>query len=164
MKKSGILLAAIICMMMQTVSASAQDRFISIEQLPQTIEAFIQKHFPGQVIDYANIDSEFADTDFDDDFDDAFDDNFDNTTYEVCLNNGIELDFDMNGNWKKVDCYYMTVPNQIIPTPIAQYVDTHFDGHDIVKIDKKHYGYEIELSNGVEVKFNHQGELISIDD
>ena len=160
MKKSGILLAAVICMMLQTVSAFAQDKLITTEQLPSTITSFIQKNFPGQVIDYVNIDSEFADTDFDDDFD--YDD-FDDTIYEICLNNGIEIDFDINGNWKKVDCYYMTVPVQIIPSPIAQYVDVHFCGQEIVKIDKKHYGYEVELSNGVEAKFNHQGELLSID-
>lgn len=160
MKKSGILLAAVICMMMQTVSAFAQDKLITTEQLPSAITSFIQNNFPGQVIDYVNIDSEFADTDFDDDFDC---DDFDDTIYEVCLNNGIEIDFDMNGNWKKVDCYYMTVPMQIIPSTIAQYVDIHFSGQEIVKIDKKYYGYEVELSNGVEVKFNHQGELLSID-
>ncbi len=160
MKKSGILLAAVICMMLQTVSAFAQDKLITTEQLPSTITSFIQKNFPGQVIDYVNIDSEFADTDFDDDFD--YDD-FDDTIYEICLNNGIEIDFDINGNWKKVDCYYLTVPMQIIPSPIAQYVDVHFSGQEIVKIDKKHYGYEVELSNGVEAKFNHQGELLSID-
>ena len=161
MKKSGIMLAAVICMMMQSVSAFAQDQFVSTEKLPSAITSFIQKHFPGQVIDYANIDTEFADTDFDDDFDG---DDFDDTIYEVCLNNGVELDFDMNGNWRKVDCYYMTVPMQIIPSTIAQYVGIHFSGHDIVKIDKINYGYEVELSNGLEVKFNHQGELITIDD
>lgn len=156
MKKSGIMLAAVICMMMQSVSAFAQDQFVSTEKLPSAITSFIQKHFPGQVIDYANIDTEFADTDFDDDFDGSI--------YEVCLNNGVELDFDMNGNWRKVDCYYMTVPKQIIPPTIAQYAGIHFSGQDIVKIDKKSYGYEVEFSNGLEVKFNHQGELLTFDD
>lgn len=147
MKKSKLFLIAFICMMTQSISAIAQDTFIPTEQLSATIKDFVQKNFPGQIIEYANID---ADTD--------------DANIEICLNNGIEIDFDMNGNWERVDCYYMSVPRQLIPNMIANYVDSHFSGNEIVKIDKEFYGYEIELSNGLELKFNQQGELLYIDD
>ena len=37
-------------------------------------------------------------------------------------------------------------------------------GAAVTKIDKEHYGYDIELSNGMELKFNHQGGLMGYDD
>ena len=70
----------------------------------------------------------------------------------------------MNEEWERVDCFNMSVPMQIVPTAIANYVNSHFAGEEIVKIDKESYGYEIELSNGIEIKFNHLGELLYIDD
>lgn len=32
------------------------------------------------------------------------------------------------------------------------------------KTDKERYGYEIELSNDIDLKFNYQGVLIGMDD
>ena len=33
-----------------------------------------------------------------------------------------------------------------------------------MKIDKERHGYDIELSNDLELKFNKQGQLIGFDD
>lgn len=147
MKKSILYLAAFICMMMQSVSTFASDRMIPAEQLPATAKTFIQKTFPGQTIAYAQIDY----------------DNF-GKTYEVRLNNGTQVEFDTNGTWDKVDCYYSAVPANLVPTAIANYVKNHFAGSQIVKIDKERYGYEVELSNDLDLKFNKQGSLIAFDD
>ena len=51
MKKSTLFIAALICMMMQTVSTFAQDTFLPKEQLPASIKTFVQELFPGQIID-----------------------------------------------------------------------------------------------------------------
>ena len=56
------------------------------------------------------------------------------------------------------------VPAAIIPEAIRQYVSTNFAGTIITKIDKERYGYDIELSNDIDLKFNDQGALIGMDD
>ena len=57
------------------------------------------------------------------------------------------------------------VPAAIIPTAIQQYVTATFPGQIITKIDKeRRYGYEIELSNDIELKFNKNGMIIGMDD
>ena len=33
-----------------------------------------------------------------------------------------------------------------------------------MKIDKDHFGYEIELLNGLELKFDKKGQLVNVDD
>ena len=146
MKKSVLFFAALVCMLMHSVSSFAGDRIIPAEQLPAAAKTFIQKNFPGQTISYAKID-------------------FDGRkTYEVCLSNGTELEFDRNGALDKVDCNYSAVPANLVPAPIANYVKTHFAGAMIVKLDKEHYGYDVELSNDLELKFNSKGQLMYIDD
>ena len=147
MKKSVFFLAALLCMMMQTVSTFANDRIIPEAQLPASAKTFIQKTFPGQTVSYAKIDKDFG-----------------KTTYEVRLNNGVELEFDKNGTWDKVDCNFSAVPAHLVPTVIANYVKANFAGAKVVKIDKERYGYEVELSNDLELKFNRQGQLMEIDD
>ena len=146
MKKSVLFFAALVCMLMHSVSSFAGDRIIPAEQLPAAAKTFIQKTFPGQTVSYAKID-------------------FDGRKkYEVRLSNGVEVDFDKNGNWDKVDCNYSAVPASLVPTNIANYVKTHFAGAKVVKIDKERHGYDVELSNDLELKFNKQGQLMNIDD
>ena len=147
MKKSVFFLAALMCMMMNSVATFANDRIIPAEQLPAAAKTFIQKNFPGQAVSYAKIDKDFG-----------------KTTYEVCLNNGVELEFDKNGAMDKVDCHYSAVPANLVPATIANYVKTHFAGATVVKIDKERYGYDVELSNDLELKFNSKGQLMRIDD
>ena len=92
----------------------------------------------------------------------------DDGEYEVRLSDGTEIDFTRKGEWKNIDCkhsnIYTSVPAELIPIEIANYVKASFPDEDIVKIDKERYGYEIELSNDLELKFNKQGQLLYIDD
>ena len=147
MKKTTLFLTALFCMMMQSVSTFAGDKLITPEQLPPAAMAFIQENFPGVGVTFAKKD-------------------FDNgrRQYEVHLNNGVELDFDKKGNWDKVDCQYNPVPANIVPANIANYVQASYPNTTIVKIDKERYGYKIELSNDLELKFNKKGMLFDIDD
>ena len=74
------------------------------------------------------------------------------------------FEFDKNGNWDKVDCHHAAVPAAIIPASIAKYVKANFPDSQIVKIDKERGGYDIELSNDLDLKFNAKGKFLGIDD
>ena len=147
MKKSSLFFAALVCMMMQSLSSFADDRVIPTQQLPAAAQTFVQNTFPGKGIAYATIDRDFG-----------------KTTYDVRLNDGTEVDFDSKGTWDKVDCGFSAVPAQLVPETIANYVKANYAGATIVKIDKERHGYDIELSNDLELKFNKQGQLIGFDD
>ena len=148
MKKSSIFFAALICMMMNTVSVFANERVISAEQLPAAAKTFVKKNFPGLLISYAKIDNEFM-----------------KTRYEVRLNNGTKLKFDKDGNWEKVNCKHSAVPAHLVPSTIANQVKRSYNGTFITKIDKGRYGnYEVELSNKLDLRFNKNGQLTRVDD
>lgn len=85
--------------------------------------------------------------------------------YEVIMTDGTEISFDRNGNWDNVEIGMNgTIPSAFIPKAIASYVKANQPGQKIVGIDKERSGYDVELSNGVEMKFNKQGQFIRYDD
>ena len=147
MKKSVLFFAALVCMMMHSVASFADDRIIPAEQLPAAAKAFLQKNFPGNAVSYTTLD-------------------YDNMRkmYEAHLADGTEVKFDKAGNWDKVDCHYTAVPAHLVPANIAQQVKAQYQGAVITKIDKERYGYDIELSNDLDLKFNKHGQLAYIDD
>ena len=146
MKTTRLFLVAVICLM-QSVTSMADDRMIPVSQLPATVKTFVANNFPGKNIAYAEKDVEFG-----------------GTKYEVRLNDGAKIEFDKKGNWDNVDCNTYAVPAALVPASIAQYVKANFPGTTIVKIDKERHGYDIELSNDIELKFNKSGALIGMDD
>ena len=147
MNKNKFFLVALLCMLLQSVTCLADDKIIPVEQLPAPAKTFVKKYFPQATIEYATKDTEFM-----------------GTTYEVRLSDGTEVDFDKKGNWDNVNCKTKAVPASLVPAAIAQYVKAHYPNTVIVKIDKERGGYEIELSNDLDLKFNSKGKLIGIDD
>ena len=147
MKRTGLFLVAMVCMLMQSVTSFADDKIIPVEQLPATAKNFVKEYFSYTTISYATKDVEYA-----------------GTTYEARLANGTEIDFDKKGNWAKVDCKMKAVPASLVPAVISKYVKANHPSTKITKIDKKRYGYEIELSNDLELKFDKYGKLIGFDD
>ena len=131
-------LAMMLVGLMVSTMSYADDRPIPVNQLPAPVMTFVQKHFQGKTIIYAEKD---------------------NTTYECRLSDGTQVDF------YKVDTNDMSaVPSALVPNAIKQYVQSTFPGAKITKIEKERYGYDIELSNDLELKFNHQGVLLRMDD
>lgn len=146
MKNFKFFAVALMCMMVSTV-CNADDRMVPVSQLPAAAKTFVQQNFNGKSIVYAEFDNEFG-----------------GGRYEVMLNDGTQIDFDKKGNWDKVDCEMGVVPAALVPGTIANYVKTNFAGSTVTKIDKERHGYDVELSNGLELKFNKAGTLIGMDD
>lgn len=147
MRLSTKLFAAIAALFASASFVSCKDVIITVDKLPAAAQTFIKEYFPGSDISYAKKDKELT-----------------KTTYEVVLQDGTEIDFDSKGQWDKIDCKRAAVPAMLIPDAIATYVQTNFPGQAIVKIDKELFGYEIELLNDLELKFDKNGRLVNIDD
>jgi len=127
---------------------ACSDKPVTPEQLPAPIKAFLQQNFPGQTISFAKKNLE------------GF-----GYQYDVVLADGTQIDFDTDDVWDKVACTLANpVPTALIPAPIVAHIQANFPDAMITKIDKEHYGYEVELANGLELKFNKQGVLTEMDD
>ena len=111
------------------------------------ITQFVTQHFPNATVQMVMPD--------DDDID-------------VVLNDYTKIEFRLNNEWKKVDCEHSTtftaVPATIVPEQITAYVNTNFPGAIIKKLEKNFRDWEIELNNGLELKFNSNFKVMEIDD
>ena len=128
--------------------ASAKDTYShDPSTLPQSARTTIKNNFTSE-ISLIKIDNEFGRI----------------SDYEVILTDGTEIKFDRNGNWEDVECSLNnTVPASFIPSQVATFVKKNQPDTHIIGIEKDRRGYEVQLSNGVEMKFDKQGQFQKYD-
>lgn len=116
--------------------------------LPQAAQSVLANNFKAKV-SLVKVDKDFGRV----------------SEYEVILTDGTEITFDRNGNWDEIEVSRNgIIPKTFIPDAISGYVAKNQPGQKIVGIDKSRKGYEIELANGVEMKFDTQGQFVKYDD
>lgn len=142
-----ILMIAICCMMSFNIVANAgNDKPINVKELPAKAQTLLSKHFKGQKVMLATIESGIV-----------------SRSYDVVLRNGTKLEFDKKGNLTEIDCKQSIVPSQLIPQPIKNYLKENYRGEIVRKIELNKKEYEVELANGIDLTFNKHFQLIDID-
>ena len=122
------------------------DKIITKEMLPVDAQSFINTYFGELKISYAKLERDL----------------FENS-YEVVFTDGAKLEFNRKGEWEDVDCRYGEVPAAIIPVKIAEYVKARYPDAKIIRIERDRYGYEVKLSNRLELTFNKNFRIVDID-
>lgn len=84
--------------------------------------------------------------------------------YEVKLSDGTEISFDCYGDWESIEANKSKyVPASIIMKPITDYVAKSYNSDTrIIGIERDRNGYEVDLSNGLDLHFTHAGKFISV--
>ena len=142
-----IVMIAIFCMMSFNIVANAgNDKPINVNELPAKAQTLLSKHFKGQNVMLATIESGVV-----------------SRSYDVVLRNGTKLEFDKKGNLTEIDCKQGFVPSQLIPQPIKNYLKKNYRGEAVRKIELNKKEYEVELTNGIDLTFNKHFQLIDID-
>lgn len=142
-----ILMVAICCMVSCNMVANAgNDKPISVNALPAKAQTLLSQHFNGQKVMLATIESGVV-----------------NRSYDVVLQNGTKLEFDKKGNLTEIDCKQATVPEQLIPQAIRNYLKENYPAQAVKKIEMNKNEYEVELANGLDLTFNKHFQLIDID-
>ena len=140
MKKLIFAFIAVVCF--GFTSAMAQNTNVN-----PSITQFVTQHFPNATVQMVMPDEDDID---------------------VVLNDYTKIEFRLNNEWKKVDCEHSTtftaVPATIVPEQITAYVTANFPNAIIKKLEKQFRGWEIELNNGLELKFNSNFRVMEIDD
>lgn len=137
-----ILMIAICCMVSCNMVANAgNDKPISVNALPAKAQTLLSQHFNGQKVMLGVV----------------------SRSYDVVLQNGTKLEFDKKGNLTEIDCKQATVPDQLIPQAIKNYLMANYAGQSVKKIEMNKNEYEVELANGLDLTFNKHFQLIDID-
>lgn len=144
MKRTSFLLLAL-TFVLQTSTWPWSDKVITSDQLPRTARAVLKKHFPNPVLIKHDREVMYS-------------------TYDVVFANGNTVEFDSSGNWTKIDCQRERVPEALIPKAILATVRQRWPLAHIVQIERDRFGYDIELSNGLDIEFDKQFKIREVDD
>ena len=137
-------LFALAAMLLLALSARADhDQVITFDRLPAPAQAMHKQYFADKVPMVVTMD---------------WDD------YTILYQTGEKVEFDHQGNWKKVSCRATQVPPTLVPDAIKTHVSTTFPGVMIVKFKRNAWGYEAKLTNGLEVDYDINCQVVSIDD
>lgn len=144
MKKLLLILAVIT----GVFSATARDHYShDVNILPAAAKAELKRNFKAEV-SHIKIDKEWGRI----------------SEYDVVLTDGTEITFDRNGNWKDIEMRRdRSVPAAFVPAAIATYIRQNQKNATITGIEKKKSGYEVELSNGIDMKFDSAGKFLRYD-
>ncbi|HBG41498.1 MAG TPA: hypothetical protein DDZ96_12160 [Porphyromonadaceae bacterium] len=145
MKK--ILLISALLISVWAVKADNRDQQIAFAQLPKSAQTFVEKHFSKD-----NISVIFKDIDRT------------SVSYEVYFKDGGEVEFSSNGDWKDIDCKRSQFPQSILPAKIYSFLTRNHSDLRIITVEKKKSGYEIEMNNDLEVKFDRSGNFLRYED
>ena len=128
--------------------ADGRERIVTVQQLPQAAQEFLKQHFDSLTVAYVAEDVKLF-----------------GSEYEVVYTDRTEIEFRSDGQWESVGRKYSPVPASIVPQPIQTFVSgSNYPGQFIRQIDRNAYTWEVELSNGLEIKFDNQFNVIDIDD
>lgn len=142
-------LFAALAMLTIVFAANARDTYSrNVNDLPKGAQATLTKNFKSKV-SVIKIEKELGRI----------------SEYDVVMTDGSEISFDRDGNWKDVEVSKSSsVPAGFIPTAIANHVKQNHKKAKIVGIEKDRKGYDVELSDGLDLKFDKQGKFLRYDD
>lgn len=128
------------------------DEDIAAADLPEKIRNFISTHFAGATIEEAELEN--------------------NGNYEIELSTDVKLVFDTNGDFlgrisddDNEDRDDEDIAIADLPQVIQDYITTNYPDNTIIEAEKEDDGtFEVTLNNGMELKFDADGNFVSVDD
>lgn len=147
MKRIGIILIGLA--LMTNMACADNDKVTNnINELPQVSRTFLKNYFNGNKVSHIKIDKDLFLVD----------------SYDVILTDGASVEFNRDGEWKEVKSFQQNIPDTLIPAEIRQYVSQNYPGQKIMTVERGKRKVSVDLANGLELKFDLNGNLIDIDD
>lgn len=144
MKKILLMASALLAF---TMMLKADDRPVTLSQLPVAAQTFIKTNFPADKLSYATKDDDIIRPD-----------------YNVVLVSGVRISFDNNGALEKIEVGNNAMPENLIPVQIREFVKADYPEARITEYEVERRHYDVKLSNRLELKFDRNFTLVGIDD
>lgn len=146
--KHLLLNTMVIVLAVLTMTACDDEKTIQQDELPAAATSFIATYFADATITHAKKEK----------------DGLLGKEFKVYLSDGTEIDFDKDGDWVAVDgAQNASIPTGFILNPIVTYVSSTYSDATISSIVKERNGFEVELTNGVDLEFDSEGDFTRVD-
>ena len=145
MKK--MFLSLLVMMLAVAPMMADNDKIITREELPEQAQMFLTKHFENADVLYAKAERDMGVV----------------TSYDVVLDGNVKVEFNRSGEWTSVDCERGQVPDSLLPQGVLDYVTKTFAKAYVVEIERDRMGYEVKLSNDLDLDFDKNGKFLRVD-
>ena len=112
--------------------------------MPETAQTFLNTHFAGQTPTKIKLDSD---------------------GYDVEFGNDTDVEFDLLGNWYKVEVDNSDqIPQTVIallPQAAQTYISANYSSRKVESVKNKISTYEVELNGDIDLVFDKDGNLWS---
>ncbi len=115
---------------------------VAVSSLPSSIITYVDTNYPNDSIVWAERDDD---------------------EYDVYLNSGWELTFDLSGNFIEAERDEIPVNPADLPANILSYIQQNYPNASIVKAELDDNIYEVYLNNGIELYFSLNGTFLGFD-
>lgn len=130
------------------LSSCDDEKKIDFGELPSEARSFIENYFPSA--DILSIVQEKEDG---------------RKEYQVKLSDGTDMEFDEDGEWTNIECYFSPLPTGILPANVITKVEELHPEAYINGVEKELGGYVVEVTDagGIDwdMRFNAQFEYVS---
>jgi hypothetical protein len=129
-----------------TICCDDNDKVLDEAELPQTARNFIELHFPQQTIKHTTRDED---------------------DYQVTLDNGFSLEFNLDGSWDEVSGNGGDIPASVIeglPVSLSGYLSANYPSVPVIRLEIDRGNYDVELANYLELIFDIDGNFVRLDD
>ena len=130
------------------LSSCDDEKKIDFGDLPSEARSFIENYFPSA--DILSIVQEKEDG---------------RKEYQVKLSNGTDMEFDEDGEWTNIECYFSPLPTGILPANVITKVEELHPEAYINGVEKELGGYVVEVTDagGIDwdMRSNAQFEYVS---
>ena len=146
MKKFGLILVSLL---LSTMAIFADNEKVTRDKavLPAASQSFLSEHFGQTQISHIKIESNLLGV----------------KEYDVILTNGINVEFYKSGEWREIDARHSSIPLAVLPAKIADHIKKNFAENTVISVEKDTREYEIKLNNGLELKFDSNGNFKKFD-
>lgn len=119
-------------------------------KLPGNAQDFISQHFSSVSVEKVDENSTWQ--------------IWEDDKFEVKLSNGMELDFDENGNLMEIDSQNNeAIPMSALPSKVRSYLEGNHADMQVIGWEKQDQEQEVELADGTEVEFDAEGNFRKLD-
>ena len=142
-------LITILCVLLSicTYAKADNDKVIPFNNLPASAQQFISTHFAKSNISQVMEESDKNNI----------------KEYKVYFNDGCKVEFNNTGEWESIEANKSFVPEKAINPQIKGYINKTYPQFKVVSIEKERKGYDVKLQNGLELKFDSNGNFIKLD-
>lgn len=119
----------------------------NMDELPRESSDFINEHFSSERVEEVDVDDSWYNLS-------------DSETYEVRFANGIELDFNSEGEITEIESEDgQPIPMSVLPDYIREKVEKKHPNANVVNWEKDDKTHEIELDNGEEMEIDRDKKM-----